>query len=122
MSDPNDRERKLELLIGRTLAELPPRRAPRSLQVNVLNEIERCAARTGFMRWPLLGRVAFVVACLGLAKLSLEATAWSASHMHHALNVIPFNWVAGALGLAGILYAALFGLGALAYRALSIER
>ena len=126
MIESNDSQQKLERLISRTLREQPLRAAPQTLEARVLREIERGAAlqwsRMNFMRWPIVVRVAFVLLCIATAKLLLVATTWGATHVIAALRFVPFEWMAGALAFAAVMYAALFSLGAVAYRTLSIER
>jgi hypothetical protein len=76
---PDDRE-QLERLIEQTVRDLPPRRAPKSLEGRVLAEIARRAAlpwwRRSFVHWPLPARAAFLVACLGIVKLFVVASIW----------------------------------------------
>lgn len=62
----NPREaQKLERLIHRTLRDLPPRRAPSTLEARVQAEIERRAAlpwwHKSYADWPVAMRVAFLV-------------------------------------------------------------
>lgn len=75
-----DPDQKFEQLIHRTLRELPPRRAPRSLEQRVLVEIERRVAlpwwRKSFVHWPMVARAAFVLVCAGLVTLVLQAGVW----------------------------------------------
>lgn len=70
----------LERLIHRTLRELPPRRAPHSLEARVLAEISRRAAlpwfRKSFIHWPVPARAAFIVLSVGVVKLVLMAAVW----------------------------------------------
>ena len=126
MIESNDSHEKLERLISRTLREQPLCSAPQTLEARVLGEIERRAAlqwsRMNFMRWPIGVRVAFVVLCIATAKLLLVATTWGATQMVAALRFVPIDWMIGALAFAAVMYAALFSLGAVAYRTLSIER
>jgi hypothetical protein len=126
MNEPNESQQKLERIIHHALRAQPLRTAPRTLEARVLNEIERRTttawSSTAFMRWPLPARAAFVLVCVAMAKLLLDATTWGASHVLAALRFIPLSWVVGGLTFAAIMYTALFGLGALAYRTLSIER
>lgn len=71
MNPSPDNHEKLERAIHQTLRELPPRRAPRSLESRVLAELERRAAlpwwRKSFAYWPLAARSAFVVLGAGVA-------------------------------------------------------
>jgi hypothetical protein len=70
---------QIERLIGQVLKQQPVRRAPRSLQARVLEEIERREAlavarpwwRSSFLHWPMLARVLFVLVSLGIVKLAL---------------------------------------------------
>lgn len=79
MPNPENDE-KLERLIHRTLRDLPPRRAPHTLEARVLAEISRRAAlpwfRKSFGHWPLPARAAFLVLSLGVVKLVLMAAVW----------------------------------------------
>jgi hypothetical protein len=100
----------------------------------------------GFARWPAVPRAAFVVVCAALIAATIlggasalvgmrslnEAAALPLSWMHPVLTVfssaggvaallvrvIPPLWLYGALGFGIVLYVALFGLGAAAYRML----
>jgi hypothetical protein len=75
MNPPPDNHDKLERVIHRTLRELPPRRAPRTLEQRVLAELERRAAlpwwRKNFAHWPLVARAGFILLCAGIARLGL---------------------------------------------------
>lgn len=147
-----DENPNLERLIHRTLRELPPRPAPRSLEQRVLAEIARRAAlpwwRKSFAHWPVPARALLLVACAGTAKLALMAGVWvmagfdpaqyreafatqfgwmqTALAVGHALfgwvDVVARNlpplWLYGGLAFAAAMYAALFGLGAAAYKAI----
>src|SRR5476651_573061 len=104
----------------------------------------------GFSRWPWAARVLFLPLGLGLVQLSLLTTGrlmslWQtvqtsapASSAQSGLQLlgnlsqavqtlgnmlthaIPQVWIYGAAGLALLLYAALFGLGAAAFRTLLV--
>ena len=102
--------------------------------------------RVGFARWPAAARAAFVVVCAALVAATIlggasaivgvgslnEAAALPLSWMHPLLTlmssvggvaalvvrVIPPLWLYGALAFGIVLYVALFGLGAAAYRML----
>jgi hypothetical protein len=153
-------EKNLERFIHSALRDLPPRRAPRSLESRVFAELERRAAlpwwRQNFAHWPVAARAAFLVASAGLVKLVLMAIVWAMAGLDNAqfasaltpqvagfqavtdiagafattlantcgaiLRNIPLQWLyVGAAAIAA-LYAALFGLGAAAYRALYAGR
>lgn len=79
MNSPHNDDR-LERLIHRTLRELPPRRAPRSLEARVLAEIQRRAAlpwwRKSFAHWPVAARAAFIVLSIAGAAASVAALFW----------------------------------------------
>ncbi len=103
----------------------------------------------GFMLWPNTARAAFVALCGALIGLTFLDGSWSIAGTQ-ALNeigllsvswgyplvalagsagdvatlllqAIPPMWVYGGLGLCALLYAALFGLGAAAYRSLYLQ-
>ena len=78
--NPHD-EQNLERLVHRTLRELPPRRAPRTLEQRVLAEIERRSTiawwRQGFAHWPTAARVVFLILSGGFAKIAVMAAVWA---------------------------------------------
>ncbi len=102
--------------------------------------------RVGFAHWPAVPRAAFIVICAALIAATIlggasaligmrslnEAAALPLSWMHPILmvlsstggvaallvRVIPPLWLYGALAFGMVLYLALFGLGAAAYRLL----
>lgn len=108
--------------------------------------------KQSFARWPLAARVAFVIASAGIAKLAIMAAVWAmggfdgqqltnafstqfawiqtASNVVDAIGnsfgaiyrSIPPLYLYGGLAVVGVMYAALFGLGAAAYRALFANR
>ena len=148
--NPHD-EQKLEQLIHHTLRALPDRRAPRSLESRVLAGIAARQAlpwwRQSFAHWPLAVRAAFLVLAGGLAAgLVLLGTAGSADLLHAVrgflapvaqvravasfvadlgatvFRSIPTLWLYGVVAFIATLYAALFGLGATAYRTLIVNR
>lgn len=73
-------ENNLERLIGQVVHDLPPRRAPSSLEQRVQAEIARRAAlpwwRKSFAHWPMAARAVFLVLCAGFVKLAFSATMW----------------------------------------------
>ncbi len=141
----------LERWAGQALRDLPPRRAPRSLETRVMAEIERRAARSwwqrSFMDWPAAARIAFLLGCtasgvaaarmfswlsggvassvselnseLGPAAASVRATANLFTSIAHN---IPSGWIYGGAAAVILLYAGLFGIGAIAYRTLYASR
>jgi hypothetical protein len=101
-----------------------------------------------FARWPAAARVSFVAICCAIAGITLDDGGWSAvaqglseafaaplswTHAVAAtfgsardvaaslIQVIPATWLYGGLAAAAALYAALFGLTAVAYRALYLQ-
>ncbi len=153
-------EKNLERFIHSALRDLPPRRAPRSLESRVFAELARRAAlpwwRQNFTHWPVAARVAFIIGSAGVAKLILMAIVWAMAGLdsaQFASAVTPqFAWFQAVTGFSGAiastvantfgaifrnfplqwlyigaaaiaaLYAALFGLGAAAYRTLYAGR
>jgi hypothetical protein len=132
--------------LDRLLRAIPGRRAPPALERRVLAELGRRAAlpwwRRRFAHWPMMPRVAFVLACAAVVALSIlglpdlaqsragaAALALTASWTHPAgavlvsaadlmsvfSRLIPRVWAHGLVAAAAVLYALLFGLGATAY-------
>jgi hypothetical protein len=148
MSKHIDSEQKLERALTDALKGLPLRRAPSTLELRVVNELERRAAlpwwRVSFMHWPAAPRVAFVIVCIALVaatflggvfafmgdrslnEVAALVLSWvqpflavmsSAGGVASLLvRVIPPLWLYGGMALGIMLYVALFGLGAAAYR------
>ena len=148
MSKHVDSEQKFERALSEALRGLPLRRAPSTLELRVVDELERRAAlpwwRVSFSHWPAAPRVAFVIVCIALVAATFlggvfafvggrsfnEAAALVLSWVQPFLavmssaggvatllvRVIPPLWLYGGLGLGIMLYLALFGLGAAAYR------
>jgi hypothetical protein len=139
--DPHDR---FEQLIARTLRQQPPRRAPATLEKRVLAQVEARATspwRKGFAHWPLSARLAFFVASVGFVKAGLLIAAWLAAPLDSTARVLdlppqlawaeallvviatvsrslPPLWLHAGIAIIALLYAALFGIGASAYRTL----
>ena len=138
-----------EHMLDDALRDLPPRRAPASLEAKIMRELQRRHAmpwwRMGFQVWPLGARAAFCATCCGIVGFTVYSGPWvlaaalyqdfgtatlsrlqpaaaavaAASELVAVLTrLIPLQWWYGALLIGGFLYAALFGLGAAAYRAL----
>ena len=156
MTPKREPHQELEQLIHRTLRDLPPRRAPGSIEQRVLAEIARRAARQwwrkSFAHWPVPALAGFVVLSAGLVKLGFMAGVWIMAGFDPApfketlaqpfswlesglvivnaitgfcdimLRNIPPLWVYGGLIFFASMYAALFGLGAAAYKALRAPR
>jgi hypothetical protein len=108
--------------------------------------------KQSFVQWPMAARVAFFIGSAGLAKLAIMAVVWGMADFDTAqftsafstqlgwvqtissvftgignffstlYRSIPPLWLYGGLAVVGILYTALFGLGAAAYRMLYANR
>lgn len=142
MSDRN-RQDELERQLTRTLRDQPLRRAPGTLERRVLAQIEAGAVasswRRGFAHWPVAARLVFLAASVGIVKLGLMIATWMATPLESpAVSVdlpsqvawlqtllvaigsvaraVPSMWVHVGLAVLALMYAALFGIGATAYR------
>lgn len=156
MEPPSGNDEKLAQVVHRTLRELPPRRAPHSLEQRVLAEIGRRASRPwwqkNFKYWPATARAVFIVLCAVIVRLAFMGSAWGMTGFDPAqfkeifaepvrvmdngllvihavtgffnimLRNIPAPWLYGGLVFFASMYAALFGLGAAAFRALRTQR
>lgn len=133
-------EEQLERLISEVVRGAGRRTAPATLEARVLKAIERRSAlpwwRRDFGRWPAFVRLAFVIASPALAYLALGAPLWLWKSSRAALPAefslvqalvetvrviidhLPSVFVYGALAALALLYGALFGVGAIAYRTL----
>lgn len=108
--------------------------------------------KQSFAAWPVAARVAFLIGSAGIAKLAIMAVVWAMAGFDGALlanafstqfawvqtvsgvftaignffgtvyRAIPPLWLYGGLAAVAALYAALFGLGATAYRLLYANR
>lgn len=144
MSDRN-RQDELERQVTRALQGQPVRRAPATLERRVLAQIESGAAvarwRSGFAHWPMAARLVFLAASVGVVKVALLIAMWLATPLDSpALSLdlpsqvawlqtllvmiasvartVPSLWVHAGVALLAVMYAALFGIGASAYRTL----
>jgi hypothetical protein len=115
----NDSDETLERAVDRALCELPPRRAPHTLESRVFAELERRAAlpwwRHSFAHWPLPARAAFLVICIALIGFVFVGGA-------AAMDGLKSLRDSGALSLswareAGVLMASAGNLSALLTRA-----
>ena len=142
MNDPHD---PLERLLDRTLRELPPRRAPPTLESRVFAELERRASlpwwRRNFAHWPRMARAAFLLICAGSAGLAVAGAAAAAADVRSLYwareigsllasggnlvallaGIAPPLWFYEGIAVCAVLYAALFGLGAALYRTLYLQ-
>jgi hypothetical protein len=149
MNDRDEADLKLERLVDSALRELPLRRAPLNLESRVFEELARCAVmpwwQRSFMQWPRAARVLLLGICSVLGGLTIVGGARIVVNVGPALRpapeldralallsasknlvatlvgTIPPMWIYEGLALAAILYAALFALGAAAYRTLYLE-
>jgi hypothetical protein len=108
--------------------------------------------KQSFARWPMAARVAFFIGSAGVAKLGLMAAVWVMAGFDRVqftsafstqftwiqtasavvagvadffgvlYRSIPPLWLYGGLAFVALMYAALFGLGAAAYRTLYANR
>ena len=145
MKPDSDRQDELEQLVTRALREQPLRRAPQTLERRVLAQLESSAAvarwRGGFAHWPVAARLVFLVASVGFVKLALSVAMWLSTPLDasaHSFDLpsqiawlqttlvviasvartVPPLWVHAGIAVLAIMYAALFGIGASAYRTL----
>jgi hypothetical protein len=139
MSADRNRQDELERQVTRALQGQPLRRAPGSLEHRVLAQITSGATATGWRRgfahWPIAARVLFLAASAGVVKLALAMAMWLDSptpSLHLPSQVawlqtllvavdsvartVPSLWVHAGIAILAIMYAALFGIGASAYR------
>ena len=75
MAGSDKHQEQLERLVDELLRDQPLRHAPNTLEAHVFAEIARRAAlpwwRKSFTHWPLLARVAFLIASYGFVRLTL---------------------------------------------------
>ena len=148
MQKPPRDELELEQYIGKLLRAQPLRQAPASLQARIEQQLAFQAARPwwvqGFSAWPSLARILFAIvsaALVALTYLTTDRLSWISqalqqssiansaragaqmfANLGHALQtlggMVPSAWLYGGAGVALFLYAALFGVGAAAFRTL----
>lgn len=74
-------EKKLERTLHAALRELPPRRAPATLEARVMAEIARRAAlpwwKQSFAHWPAAARAGFILVSAGVIKVVLMAVVFA---------------------------------------------
>jgi hypothetical protein len=143
MSADRSRPDEIERQVTRALRDQPLRPAPSTLERRVLAQIESGAAamgwRRGFAHWPVAARVVFLAASVGVVKVALLLAMWLATPLDSpAVSVqlpsqvawlqtllvaigsiartVPSVWVHVGIAVLAIMYAALFGIGASAYR------
>jgi hypothetical protein len=143
MSADRNRQDEIERQVTRALRDQPLRRAPSTLERRVLAQIESGATaigwRRGFAHWPVPARVVFLAASVGVVKVALLLAMWLVTPFDSPavsvqlpsqvawlqtllvaigsiVRTVPSLWVHIGLALIAIMYVALFGIGASAYR------
>jgi hypothetical protein len=136
----SDRNDQLEQLIDQTMRGIPRRSAPVTLERRVFATLERRTVkqwwRTDFLYWPVAARLLFLVVAAAVVTFVLGAPTWvresarvdlppeiswiesTANAIGFVAQHLPSILVYGGLAALAILYAALFGIGAIAYRSL----
>jgi len=147
---PHD-DQRLEQFLDQTLLNLPDRPAPHSLEMRVLNQIAARQSlpwwRKSFSDWPFVVRTAFLALSVVIAastillgyldttelrtffseailplKRAHEVFATLTGAGMAVCRSIPALWFYGVIAFLAAMYAALFGIGATAYRALLSNR
>jgi hypothetical protein len=132
-------------MLHQTLAALPLRRAPATLEARVFRELQRRAAlpwwRLSFAHWPLAARAAFLAVCAVSVGLALRGAAGAVDAVHSLgwardaatllvaggnlaaslAHAAPPVWLYVTIAVLALLYALLFGLGATVYRTLYLQ-
>lgn len=110
MTPTPENEQELEQLVQRAVRDLPPRRAPRSLEERVRAELERRARlpwwRRSFGHWPAAARAAFVVLSLGAVGFFLVSGIWISRGLEDrfpAVAATPAAWLEDGLTVARAL-------------------
>jgi hypothetical protein len=138
---------ELERKITHALRDQPLRRAPSTLERRVLAQVEAGAAvahwRRGFAHWPIAARVAFLAASVGVVKVALSIAMWLSMPLDSRASAfdlpsqvawlqtlfvaigsiartVPSLWVHAGIAVLAIMYVALFGIGASAYRTMRV--
>ena len=85
MSSRDHTDEKLERLVGQVLRDLPPRRAPASLEARVLGELAARARlpwwRRGVATWPVAVRVPVIAGCAVCVPLVWILSLWLATRL-----------------------------------------
>jgi hypothetical protein len=146
--DPEQLEQRIGALLRTLPAQLAPPSLERHVLQELARRAARPWWLQGFGRWPVLARLLFAPVSLGFVKLAFMAVALigaaldtasrselaTAAHSHwhrvsglaHSVQSlgnlvfahIPLTWIYGGAACAVLLYAALFGIGAAAFRSL----
>ena len=104
MNDSPESEDLAERALARLIRDLPPRQAPKSLEVRVLAELQsRQSGRwwqRRFAHWPVPARTAFISACTALIGFTLLDTPWSmlSARVVNAAVTWSMSWSHPALG------------------------
>lgn len=144
-------DKNLEQFIHTTLRSLPARRAPRTLEHRVLAAIEARQAlpwwHQSFSHWPMGVKLGFLGLCAAVIGVVATVHPWASAPVSSVVNEqmqalaptrsvaealgnslltsfrsIPSLYLYGAIGIVLSLYAALFGIGAAAYRSIFANR
>ena len=143
MSADRNRHDEIERQVTRALQEQPARRAPSTLERRVLAQIEAGATaigwRRGFAHWPMAARIVFLAASVGVVKVALLVAMWLSTPLDspavsvqlpsqiswlqtlfvaigNAAHTVPSLWIHAGIAILALMYVALFGIGASAYR------
>lgn len=110
MTPSPENEKQLEQLVQRAVRDLPPRRAPRSLEQRVRAEIERRARlpwwRRSFGHWPAAARAGFVMLSLVAVGFFLVSGIWISRGLEvrlPAAAATPAAWLDNGLTVARAL-------------------
>ncbi|HEY5810738.1 MAG TPA: hypothetical protein VIT67_22400, partial [Povalibacter sp.] len=80
MNPSNNPGDPLERFVDTALRDLPPRRAPRSLEMRVLAEIERRTTQSrwqlGYAHWPFAIRALFLSSCVATGVFVVRLSGW----------------------------------------------
>jgi hypothetical protein len=114
MTPSPENETQLEQLVQRAVRDLPPRRAPRSLEQRVRAEIERRARlpwwRRSFGHWPAAARAGFVTLSLVAVGFFLVSGIWISRGLEEhlpAAAATPAAWLDDGFTVARALGGAL---------------
>ena len=112
----SDATLKLEQVLHQALKELPPRRAPATLESRVANELARRASlpwwRASFVNWPPGARVMFVLVCAALVAATIlgGVSAYLGDRSFNEASALLLSWaqpfltvVSSAGGLVALL-------------------
>lgn len=105
---PHDQQR-LEHLVHNALRDLPPRKAPATLESRINAEIARRAAlpwwRRSFVHWPVSARIGFLVVCAAIVRALFVVSGWIHEGFTAAQTRAEFEPEVGLARLCGRLLA-----------------